>query len=253
MLSGENGIITQAEKSTIKNDNATVLESLRLKISEYIADNGGNEVRDKLYLLHEDNIIDNESVINVEKLVGQKLKTGNGNDNKDIYIIEENRLYYYTKKEEKIDLGDLGSLGNILPETDSNLFILDDEGNLSLRYLDDYYNGTKEWTVENLVIPKEIDGKTVKNVNFNLTIRLDNLKTVDIPDTVTSIGYRAFSFCTNLTSITIPNSVTSMGESVFSEWTSSQTINVPFKENKMPRGWSSYWKYDCDATINYLQ
>ncbi len=37
-----------------------------------------------------------------------------------------------------------------------------------------------------------------------------------IPDSVTSIGDSAFSYCDNLTSITIPNSVTSIGDSAFS-------------------------------------
>ena len=34
----------------------------------------------------------------------------------------------------------------------------------------------------------------------------------DIPDSVTSIGDYAFSYCTRLTSITIPDSVISIGE-----------------------------------------
>ncbi|MBQ0062883.1 MAG: leucine-rich repeat domain-containing protein [Prevotella sp.] len=41
-------------------------------------------------------------------------------------------------------------------------------------------------------------------------------KTTIIPNSVTSIGDRAFAYCSGLTSITIPNSVTSIGESAFS-------------------------------------
>ena len=37
-----------------------------------------------------------------------------------------------------------------------------------------------------------------------------------IPDSVTSIGSSAFSFCSGLTSVTIPNSVTSIGDEAFS-------------------------------------
>ena len=42
------------------------------------------------------------------------------------------------------------------------------------------------------------------------------LSEYSIPDSVTSIGYEAFSFCENLTSVTIPNSVTTIGGSAFS-------------------------------------
>ena len=48
-----------------------------------------------------------------------------------------------------------------------------------------------------------------------------------IPNSVTSIGYGAFSGCTGLTSITIPNSVTSIGERAFSGCTGLTSITIP--------------------------
>ena len=50
---------------------------------------------------------------------------------------------------------------------------------------------------------------------------------VTIPDSVTSIGYRAFQNCTGLTSITIPKSVTSIGDSAFYNCTGLTSINIP--------------------------
>ena len=47
------------------------------------------------------------------------------------------------------------------------------------------------------------------------TCRSDVLRTIDIPDSVTSIGEEAFTKCLCLGSITIPNSVTSIGRGAF--------------------------------------
>ena len=47
-----------------------------------------------------------------------------------------------------------------------------------------------------------------------------------IPDSVTSIGYRAF-FCSDLTTITIPNSVTSIGEESFAGCDNLTSITIP--------------------------
>ena len=52
-------------------------------------------------------------------------------------------------------------------------------------------------------------------------------KTSVIPDSVTSIGERAFSGCSSLQSIEIPNSVTSIGESAFSGCSGLRSIEIP--------------------------
>jgi hypothetical protein len=48
-----------------------------------------------------------------------------------------------------------------------------------------------------------------------------------IPNTVISIGYKAFYDCTGLTSVTLPKSLTSIGAFVFSGCTSLGSITIP--------------------------
>ena len=53
-----------------------------------------------------------------------------------------------------------------------------------------------------------------------------SLKTITIPNNVTSIGMSAFYGCSSLKSVTIPNSVTSIGEKVFSNCSALTSIIV---------------------------
>ena len=53
-----------------------------------------------------------------------------------------------------------------------------------------------------------------------------SVKTVVIPDSVTSIGRWAFGYCESLTSVTIPDSVTSIGDEAFNNCTRLTSITV---------------------------
>ena len=53
------------------------------------------------------------------------------------------------------------------------------------------------------------------------------LRQINIPDSVTSIGDGAFSYCESLEQINIPDSVTSIGDGAFADCTSLRQINIP--------------------------
>ena len=55
----------------------------------------------------------------------------------------------------------------------------------------------------------------------------DDLQSISIPSSVTSIGMYAFKYCRSLQSINIPSGVTSIRDYAFSECASLQSINIP--------------------------
>lgn len=83
-----------------------------------------------------------------------------------------------------------------------------------------------ECTDTDVVIPRRgPDGSLVTFISgFK---REFHITSVTIPDSVTQIGFAAFSECTSLTSITIPDSVTSIGDDAFKGCTSLTSITLP--------------------------
>jgi len=65
-----------------------------------------------------------------------------------------------------------------------------------------------------VTIPGTIEGLPVTGIGYE-AFKDAGMTNILIPDSVTTIGERAFVYCTSLTSITIPNSVTNIGASAF--------------------------------------
>ena len=70
-------------------------------------------------------------------------------------------------------------------------------------------------------------GEEVEHIPDYLCYRLTSLNTIVIPNSVTSIGTNAFSFCSGLKTVTIPNSVTNIGSSAFEDCTELTEIAIP--------------------------
>lgn len=72
---------------------------------------------------------------------------------------------------------------------------------------------------------------------------MSTLTAVELPDTITSIGDYAFSWCDSLTEITIPDSVESIGVAAFR---SCNALTIYCEVAEKPSGWNNEWnEYNC--------
>ena len=78
-------------------------------------------------------------------------------------------------------------------------------------------------------IPSSLKSVTVTggNILYGAFENCTSLTSVEIPDSVTSIGYGAFYGCTSLTSVVIPDSITSIGTIAFEDCTSLTSVVIP--------------------------
>ena len=84
-------------------------------------------------------------------------------------------------------------------------------------------------TYTTYVIPSLLEKVTITGGNIlrGAFQNCENLITIEIPDSVTSIGLAAFSKCSSLTSIEIPDGVTSIDSSAFYRCSSLTSIEIP--------------------------
>ena len=91
---------------------------------------------------------------------------------------------------------------------------------------------------QNTIIPN-----SVTSIGYKAFYGCTNLTSVKIPNGVTSIGYYAFYKCTNLTSIEIPNSVKSIGNEAFYGCDSLTSIKIPNSVTSI----GEYTFYSCNS------
>ena len=73
-------------------------------------------------------------------------------------------------------------------------------------------------------VKKVIIKDGVKRIGAMSFLGLENIVSIEIPNSVTSIGDAAFGHCSSLTSITLPTNLTSLGKRAFNACTSLTTI-----------------------------
>ena len=131
----------------------------------------------------------------------------------DVDLVRDdlNRLCYYGDK-------------NIFP-TDQSYFNVDDRGNL--------ISNSMPNEVTDIVIPYKIGDIMVTSIGSSAFYENDSIKSIVIPEGVTTIEYQAFSDCRSLTSISLPEGVTTIDEWAFSGCSSLTSINIPDSVTKI--------------------
>lgn len=88
-------------------------------------------------------------------------------------------------------------------------------------------SGPEDRNCKVIEIQKEVDGYKVLGIQSLAFSGCNNLSSVSIPNSVTTIGYQAFYGCNSLASVSIPNSVTSIGYHAFSGCSSLASASIP--------------------------
>ena len=85
--------------------------------------------------------------------------------------------------------------------------------------------GNKHLYIDNKEITELVIPNSVTTIGERAFYGCSSLKSITIGNSVTSIGYEAFCGCSSLTSITIPNSVTKIGSEAFRGCTGELIVN----------------------------
>ena len=310
-LTGDNGIINKAKEARLQSDFGSVKEGTSLAVTEYNMEKyTENQQKPFLEWLQEKGYIDENNTVNTQNLLGQTLSTGNGEvtGTTDVYKIQDQsenqeiatttkvaienteektfELSYYDEKGSKKELATFTlEETSELQETDPNLFEVNDDGIITLKDWRSYYEGVQEWTIENVIVPSEINGKKATEISyyfFTTTKRKEsvnfpkvkkvvisegiektadgsdhgptgsfvscpNLEELILPDSLKDIGDYTFHGCEKLSKINLPNGLTRIGREAFTNCNSITRLEI--SQSVETVGWKAFGGWTENQTI----
>ena len=234
MLTGENGILTQAQRAKISTELASYKEELELFKIEQISKNdsfleesltagknnlfyntqdqseqGKGTIRDIITNISDD-YFEKLEVIKGELLINTK-------DNNEIKVAQSLGI--------EVNPYDIDENG-VLLSTGNNLALMDENGTL---VIPDSVTEIGEGAFANEGLKTIIIPGTVKKIGINAFAYNTKLETVIMQEGVEEIGSNAFRDCTNLKNVELPESLIKIGEVAFYNCINLQEISIPSK------------------------
>ena len=265
MLTGQNGILTQASKAKIEQSHAAVKEAIRLEYNEWkievetssnvklasteIISIQGEKEEAKSgttetffdYLVSKRYVDSTTKIINVEKLTGSKQALGNGTGTDDVYkLVEQNGEYEIVYYENGTTNTVIDTITNTTADDDNWDAIATDPKYFTFTFNEEdktaVLTGVKEKYAVKGYYNEEwfpaaiIDGDTQIT---DIIIPEHAYDTSGTKYTITEIGDKAFRFYSTIeykslfTSIKLPNTIRVIGKSAFEDCELLVNFNIP--------------------------
>lgn len=254
-LTGENGILTQANKAKTETNNENIEEQVQLAFL------GSYETDGKL-----DYSQLAKNLKKIEKMAGIPNTITEGSfpltvtvEGEEIKIFDDGTIFNsgeWDKTATSSEYFEWDETGTVIEGYKENL-----AGNEKIRIPSKciaieansiWWNNFLTRSIISGGVKKVELPETVEKIGSMAFCEFKDLEEVNIPNSVKTIGIHAFRYCNSLNCIMIPRNVEEIGGSAFSEWTSSQTINIQ-GYTTAPSGWDSTWNAQCSAKINWGQ
>ena len=258
MLTGDSGIMTNAQKAKMSTELAGYKEEVELYKAEKYMEN--IEFEEATLTAGKENLFYNTQ---------ESGETGNIKtiipDISDVYIekleVIKGKLLINTKEKDEIKIAqEIGIEVNpydirdgVLWSSDGNLLLMDEEtGSLTIpetvtaigegafANLDGLrtiiipstvkrieQNAFRSNTTLETVIIQERNGEGVEYIGDNAFYGCSNLQSINLPDTITSIAYQCFRYCRKLDNIKLPNNITTLNALTFDGCNNLKKLELP--------------------------